>query len=140
MQEYQCNNLDELKTIAKALIDSYPNDRLFVFRGQMGAGKTTFIKEVCSYLGCNEPVTSPTFAIVNEYQAQEKSIFHFDFYRLKNSTEAINIGYEDYIYSGNYCLMEWPEIIEDILPENRIEIAISVDEITNFRIFTFSKI
>ncbi|MEI6348797.1 MAG: tRNA (adenosine(37)-N6)-threonylcarbamoyltransferase complex ATPase subunit type 1 TsaE [Bacteroidota bacterium] len=137
MNSYICSNFDELKTIAKALIDKYPNERLFAFRGQMGAGKTTFIKEVCAYLGCIEPVTSPTFAIINEYQGTDSIVYHFDFYRLKNSTEAINIGFDEYIHSGEYCLMEWPEIIEDILPKEITEIIISVDEITNQRTFKF---
>jgi tRNA threonylcarbamoyladenosine biosynthesis protein TsaE len=137
MSQYLCKNLDELKTIAQTLIESHPNDRLFAFRGQMGAGKTTFIKAVCSFLGCSEPVTSPTFAIVNEYQGAVGTVYHFDFYRLKDSAEALNIGYEEYVYSGDYCLMEWPEVVEDILPKNTVEVKISVDESTNFRTFTF---
>lgn len=137
MSQYLCKNLDELETIAQTLIESHPNDRLFAFHGQMGAGKTTFIKAVCSYLGCSEPVTSPTFAIVNEYQGSSGTIYHFDFYRLKNSAEAINIGFDDYIYSNDYCLMEWPEIVEDIIPKNIVDVTISVDESTNIRTFTF---
>jgi tRNA threonylcarbamoyladenosine biosynthesis protein TsaE len=137
MNQYLCKSPEELKVLAQTLIESHPNDRLFAFRGQMGAGKTTFIKAVCSYLGCSEPVTSPTFAIVNEYQGSAGTIYHFDFYRLKNSAEAINIGFEDYIYSNDYCLMEWPEMIEDIIPKNIVEVTISVDESTNIRTFTF---
>ncbi len=137
MNQYLCKSLEELKVLAQTLIESHPNDRLFAFRGQMGAGKTTFIKAVCSYLGCSEPVTSPTFAIVNEYQGSAGTIYHFDFYRLKNSAEAINIGFDDYIYSNDYCLMEWPEIVEDIIPKNIVDVTISVDESTNIRTFTF---
>lgn len=137
MNQYLCKTPDELNSIAQALIESHPNARLFAFRGQMGAGKTTFIKTVCAFLGCTEPVTSPTFAIVNEYQGAKSVIYHFDFYRLKNSLEALNIGFEEYIDSGNYCLMEWPEVVEDILPKNIIEVTINVDESTNFRTFTF---
>jgi len=137
MNQYLCKSLEELKVLAQTLIESHPNDRLFAFRGQMGAGKTTFIKAVCSYLGCSEPVTSPTFAIVNEYQGSAGTIYHFDFYRLKNSAEAINIGFDDYIYSNDYCLMEWPEIVEDIIPKNIVDVTICVDESTNIRTFTF---
>lgn len=137
MNQHICKNLDELKSIAKLLIDSNPNQRLFAIRGQMGAGKTTFIKEVCSYLGCTEPVTSPTFAIVNEYTGSIGPIYHFDFYRLKNGAEAINIGFDDYIYNGNYCFMEWPEIIKECIPSNTLNISIAVDESTEIRIFTF---
>lgn len=137
MNQYLCKSPEELKVLAQTLIESHPNDRLFAFRGQMGAGKTTFIKAVCSYLGCSEPVTSPTFAIVNEYQGSAGTIYHFDFYRLKNSAEAINIGFDDYIYSNDYCLMEWPEIVEDIIPKNIVDVTISVDESTNIRTFTF---
>lgn len=137
MSQYLCKSPEELKVLAQTLIESHPNDRLFAFRGQMGAGKTTFIKAVCSYLGCSEPVTSPTFAIVNEYQGSAGTIYHFDFYRLKNSAEAINIGFDDYIYSNDYCLMEWPEVVEDIIPKNIVDVTISVDESTNIRTFTF---
>ena len=137
MNQYLCKSPEELKVLAQTLIESHPNDRLFAFRGQMGAGKTTFIKAVCSYLGCSEPVTSPTFAIVNEYQGSAGTIYHFDFYRLKNSAEAINIGFDDYIYSNDYCLMEWPEIVEDIIPKNIVDVTICVDESTNIRTFTF---
>ena len=83
----------------------------------MGAGKTTFIKAVCDQLGVNDAVTSPTFAIVNEYNSQMGPIYHFDFYRIKRASEVLDIGFDDYIYSCNLCLMEWPELIEDFLPE-----------------------
>lgn len=137
MKQFRCKNTHELKDIALKLIAQYPNERLFAFNGQMGAGKTTFIKAMCAQLGCTESVTSPTYAIVNEYLGTSGPIFHFDFYRLKNSDEAINIGYEEYIYSGNYCLMEWPQIIEDIIPFNVVKVLIEVEESTDIRIFTF---
>jgi len=92
----------------------------------MGAGKTTLIKSLCEYLGVTEPVTSPTFSIVNEYQARDSKIFHFDFYRLKNETEALDLGYEEYFYSGAYCFIEWPEKIPNLLPEHYIRIKIEV--------------
>lgn len=137
MPQYICKSTDELTEIAEKLLATHPHAKLFAFKGEMGAGKTTFIKRVCVCLGADEPVTSPTFAIVNEYLAPKTTIYHFDFYRLKNSAEAINIGFEDYINSGNYCLMEWPEIIEDILPEQTVLVTIEVNEQQNERLFTF---
>jgi tRNA threonylcarbamoyladenosine biosynthesis protein TsaE len=90
----------------------------------MGAGKTTFIKALCEELGVRDVITSPTFAIVNEYNASTQSIFHFDFYRIKKIEEVYDMGYEDYIYSGNLCLIEWPELIEELLPEDTLRVTI----------------
>ncbi len=137
MQQYICKSTDELTVIAKKLLSTHSHARLFAFKGEMGAGKTTFIKQLCACLGANEPVTSPTFAIVNEYIISNNSIYHFDFYRLKNSNEALNIGFDDYINSGSYCLMEWPEIIEDILPDNTVMVTITANSANNERTFTF---
>jgi tRNA threonylcarbamoyladenosine biosynthesis protein TsaE len=92
----------------------------------MGAGKTTLIKSLCECLGTTEPVTSPTFSIVNEYIGKSGKIYHFDFYRLKNQTEALDMGYEEYFYSGAYCFIEWPEKIPDLLPAHYVSIAIKV--------------
>ena len=92
----------------------------------MGAGKTTLIKLLCEYLGTAEPVTSPTFSIVNEYIGKANKMYHFDFYRLKNQTEALDLGYEEYFYSGSYCFIEWPEKIPDLLPEHYVSIAITL--------------
>jgi len=92
----------------------------------MGAGKTTLIKAICEYLGVTEPATSPTFSIVNEYEGRDERIFHFDFYRLKNETEALDMGYEEYFYSGAYCFIEWPEKIPNLLPEHYVSIKIEV--------------
>ena len=91
----------------------------------MGAGKTTLIKSLCECLGTTEPVTSPTFSIVNEYIGANSRIYHFDFYRLKNETEALDMGYEEYFYSGAYCFIEWPEKIPGLLPEHYISVGIS---------------
>lgn len=88
-------------------------------------GKTTLIKELCKQLGVVENVSSPTFSIVNEYEAKEEKIYHFDFYRLKDEQEAFDLGYEEYFYSGNYCFVEWPEKIENLLPENAVSISIT---------------
>ena len=98
---------------------------MFAFYGKMGAGKTTFIKAVCETLGVTDVITSPTFAIVNEYtDGEDNPIYHFDFYRIKKLEEVYDMGYEDYFYSGNLCLLEWPELIEELLPENAIKVRI----------------
>ncbi len=116
-----------LKNVAANLIKQFPDQRVFALYGKMGAGKTTFIQAICSSLGSDDNVTSPTFAIINEYKTADlSSIFHFDFYRIEDIEEAYDLGYEDYIYSGNYCFIEWPEMIESLLPENIIEVKIEV--------------
>lgn len=100
--------------------------RVFAFYGKMGAGKTTFIKALCEALGVDDVVNSPTFAIVNEYHSGglDCPIYHFDFYRIKNLSEAVDIGTDDYFYSGNPCFIEWPELVEDILPEDAVRVDI----------------
>lgn len=119
----------ELKNVAGNLIKQFPNHRVFALYGKMGAGKTTFIQAICSALGSDDVVTSPTFAIINEYSTKDlSSVFHFDFYRIEDLEEAYDLGYEDYIYSGNYCFIEWPEMIEPLLPENIVEVKIEVQE------------
>ncbi|HAC72096.1 MAG TPA: tRNA (adenosine(37)-N6)-threonylcarbamoyltransferase complex ATPase subunit type 1 TsaE, partial [Porphyromonadaceae bacterium] len=102
------------------------NDKVFAFYGAMGAGKTTFIKAVCEGLGVQETITSPTFAIINEYRDNEgNSIYHFDFYRIHKLEEAFDFGYEDYFYSGNLCFIEWPELVEPLLPGNTVKVYIT---------------
>jgi tRNA threonylcarbamoyladenosine biosynthesis protein TsaE len=104
----------------------------------MGAGKTTFIKTICDYLNVTDTVTSPTFAIVNEYLTRGSgSVFHFDLYRIKSWTEMLEIGYEDYFYSGNYCLLEWPEKIVNLLPEETVHVNIVVSQDGSTRTITF---
>ncbi len=121
--------LSALPEVAKELISTFPNERVFAFYGKMGAGKTTFIQSICRELGSRDNITSPTFALINEYNtAKMESIFHFDFYRIKDIEEAFDLGYEDYIYSGSYCLIEWPEMIEPLLPEKMVEVKIEVSE------------
>ncbi len=123
----QATSVKGLGAVAKALIEFFPDQRIFAFYGEMGAGKTTFIQAICKILGSDDYVTSPTFAIINEYSTAELNpLFHFDFYRIKNIEEAFDIGYEDYLYSGNYCLIEWPEKIEQILPDNIVAVKIEV--------------
>lgn len=119
--------IEALNTVAKNLINQFPDHRIFAFYGKMGAGKTTFIQSICKTLESDDNVTSPTFALINEYKTSEQqSIFHFDFYRINNIEEAFDLGYEDYLYSGNYCLIEWPEMIEPLLPENIVKVKIEV--------------
>ncbi|MBN2634979.1 MAG: tRNA (adenosine(37)-N6)-threonylcarbamoyltransferase complex ATPase subunit type 1 TsaE [Prolixibacteraceae bacterium] len=120
---------NELDAVAKKLLNQFGEQRVFAFYGKMGAGKTTFIQSVCKMLGTTDNVTSPTFALINEYRTGEmKSIFHFDFYRIKELEEAFDLGYEDYLYSGNYCLIEWPEMIEPLLPERFVQVNIEVSD------------
>lgn len=135
---YTCQSPDQLHTIASALIEYHKGKRIFAFHGQMGAGKTTFIKTICEYLKVTDTVSSPTFAIVNEYlTADSIRIYHFDLYRIKSWTEMLEIGYEDYFYSGNYCLLEWPEKIVNLLPEETVHVDIVVSPHGNERTITF---
>ena len=121
--------LDHLRQVAKELIEEFPLSRVFAFYGKMGVGKTTLIQEICRSLKSSDRVTSPTFAIVNEYfSTAGDAIYHFDFYRLKNLEEAFDLGYEDYFFSGNYCLIEWPEKIESLLPGEHIKVTLSEEE------------
>ena len=129
--ELKINSLEEISAVAEEFIRlAMQEDTVFAFNGQMGAGKTTFIKALCEALGVNEPVTSPTFAIVNEYRSDETGelIYHFDFYRIKKLEEAYDMGCEDYFYSGAVCLIEWPELVEDLLPGNTVWVDIKVNE------------
>lgn len=117
-----------LPTAAREFIDAMGDRRLFAFYGKMGAGKTTFIRALCEALGTTDIVTSPTFAIVNEYDtASGRPIYHFDFYRIKRLAEVYDIGYEDYFFDsrGGICLMEWPELVEELLPDDTIRVTIT---------------
>jgi tRNA threonylcarbamoyladenosine biosynthesis protein TsaE len=135
----EVNGLDGLENAAKRIIESTQDDQIFIFEGEMGAGKTTLIKALAKELGVTKVVTSPTFSIVNEYDANGKVIYHFDFYRIKNLQEAYDIGYEEYFYSGNICFIEWPEKIAPLLPLHFVKIEISVQN-ENDRILSISKI
>jgi len=132
-------SLADLPGAAQLLLNFAGSQKIFLFYGNMGAGKTTFIKELCAHLGVEESVTSPTFSIVNEYNGSTTQVYHFDFYRLKNQEEALDMGYEEYFYSGNYCLIEWPEKIPDLLPLNYIKVNIQVTDAQS-RVFTFESI
>ena len=126
--EIKINNINEINMAARQFVDAMGNNSVFAFYGKMGAGKTTFIKAVCEQLGVTDVINSPTFAIVNEYlDGSGEPIYHFDFYRIKRHQEVLDIGYEDYIYSGNICFMEWPELIEELLPEDAVKVTIEED-------------
>lgn len=123
METYTAYSIVELNPIAKKLVTLLNHIPVVALYGPMGVGKTTFIKEVCSVLGVSDTVNSPSFAIVNEYRdANDAPVFHFDLYRLKHANELIEIGGEDYFYSGHVCFVEWPEKAENLLPEKRVNI------------------
>ena len=116
---------DAIAETASEFVKAMGDRTVFAFRGEMGAGKTTFIKAVCECLGVDEAVNSPTFAIVNEYRSESgELIYHFDFYRINDKEEAFDFGYEDYFYSGSLCFIEWPELIEDLLPHDVVNVHI----------------
>jgi len=121
-------SLEEISDIADLIIKEV-SDKVLLFYGEMGVGKTTLIKEIVKQLDVDDVVTSPTFSLVNEYQSRKgETIYHFDFYRIKNEEEAMDIGVDDYFYSNSYCLIEWPEKIKNLVPLNAVEIHLSVNE------------
>ena len=122
------NNINELDSAAADIIKYAGDNRLFLFYGEMGAGKTTLIKSLCAAVGVHDAVTSPTFSIVNEYQGKSGPVFHFDFYRLKDQSEAMDMGYEEYFYSGNYCFVEWPEKIASLVPNRYTGVRIQLQD------------
>ena len=122
--EIKINDLNSIRETAREFIDHMDGRKVFAFYGKMGAGKTTFIKAVCEELGVEDIITSPTFAIINEYSGKDDTIYHFDFYRIKKLEEVYDMGYEDYFYSGALCFIEWPELIEEVLPEDAVKVQI----------------
>ena len=118
------NNLENIREAARTFIDAIGDHKVFAFYGSMGAGKTTFVKAICEELGVEDVIPSPTFAIINEYSSREGVIYHFDFYRIKKLEEVYDMGYEDYFYSGALCFIEWPELIEEVLPEDAVKVSI----------------
>jgi tRNA threonylcarbamoyladenosine biosynthesis protein TsaE len=129
------DSLETIREAARQFVSQIGDHRVFAFYGAMGAGKTTFIKAVCEELGVSDVITSPTFAIVNEYTISNhkvpcskfnvQSIYHFDFYRIKKLEEVYDMGFEDYFYSGALCFIEWPELIEEVLPEDAVKVTIT---------------
>ena len=135
--EIKIESLATIHEAAKQFIAGIGDNKVFAFYGKMGAGKTTFTKAICEVSGVKDVITSPTFAIVNEYTDREgQPIYHFDFYRIKKLEEVYDMGYEDYFYSNHLCLLEWPELIEDILPENTIKVTIE-EQPDGTRVVTF---
>ncbi len=125
--EIRIDNLDGIREAAKQFVANMNGATVFAFYGKMGAGKTTFIKAVCEEMGISDVITSPTFAIVNEYRADTTGeiVYHFDFYRIKKLEEVYDMGYEDYFYSGAVCFIEWPELIEELLPSDAVSVTIA---------------
>lgn len=122
----KCKSVGELDDIAATLLSAFPEARVFALYGAMGAGKTTLVKALCSKLGVVDIVQSPTFSIVNEYLiGAGGSVFHFDFYRIRTEAEVYDLGYEEYLYSGSYCFLEWPELVESLLPEGHVKVTIT---------------
>lgn len=124
--QIKISSLDGLAAAAKEFVKAMGDRTIFAFYGKMGAGKTTFIKAICKELGVNDEVTSPTFSIVNEYRSDTTAelVYHFDFYRIKKLEEVYDMGFEDYFYSGAVCLIEWPELIEELLPGDAVKVKI----------------
>ena len=123
--EIKIQDLEHIREAAREFVENIDDRTVFAFYGHMGAGKTTFIKAICEELSVEDVITSPTFAIVNEYTAQEGPIYHFDFYRIKKLEEVYDMGFEDYFYSGSLCLIEWPELIEEVLPDDAVKVTIT---------------
>ncbi len=130
MTKLTIRSLDTIRETAHEFVANMGQASVFAFYGKMGAGKTTFVKAICEELGVEDVITSPTFAIVNEYQSTKTGgpIYHFDFYRIKKLDEVYDMGYEDYFYSGAPCFLEWPELIEEILPNDAVKVTITEQE------------
>jgi tRNA threonylcarbamoyladenosine biosynthesis protein TsaE len=129
MISIKIKDIDHIREAAREFVEHIGEHRVFAFYGKMGAGKTTFVKAICEELGVDDVITSPTFAIINEYSIDKvQSIYHFDFYRIKKLEEVYDMGYEDYFYSGALCFIEWPELIEDILPDDAVRVSIAEQE------------
>ena len=127
--EIKIESLQQIHEAARTFIQAMGDNTVFAMYGKMGAGKTTFTKAICECLGVEDVINSPTFAIVNEYRSDSgELIYHFDFYRIKRLEEVYDMGYEDYLYSGALCFIEWPELIEDLLPEDAVRVTIEENE------------
>ena len=131
MKKIHINSEEQLTEVAEALLDALDGRTVVALRGEMGAGKTTLVRALAEHLGVEDQVTSPTFALVNQYEgANGERLFHFDFYRIDDEREAFDLGYEEYFYSGDLCLVEWPEKIERLMPDEVMEVRITVESPT----------
>ena len=131
---FQNCSLSELPSIARKILDSFREELVFALYGNLGAGKTTLIKAFCEVLGVTDEVTSPSFTLVNEYHcANDELVYHFDFYRIKRLEEVMDIGYEEYLYSGWYCFLEWADKMEELLPESYVEVSVEKNEKDDLR-------
>lgn len=138
MKTFTASGVSELKNIAHTILNDIPDQFVFAINGSMGAGKTTLIKAFCKELGVEEVVSSPTFALVNVYNNKnQKPVYHFDFYRIKKIDEVFDIGYEEYFYSDNYCFIEWPELVLELLPDSFVYILIE-EEDSGRRVISYS--
>ena len=127
MKEITIDSLSDLKQVAKTIVSSLDGRSVVAFCGAMGAGKTTLISAIVEYLGSDDTVTSPTFALVNQYSTESiGTVYHFDFYRINRIEEVFDMGYEEYFYSGDLCLIEWPELIEELLPDDAMVVRIDI--------------
>ncbi|MBQ5831340.1 MAG: tRNA (adenosine(37)-N6)-threonylcarbamoyltransferase complex ATPase subunit type 1 TsaE [Alistipes sp.] len=128
MKRIEIDSLSELERVAEEILSLIGERRVVLLRGGMGAGKTTLVSRIASKLGAEDTVTSPTFALVNQYEGREGTIYHFDFYRINRVEEVFDLGYEEYFYSGELCFVEWPEMVEGLLPEDAMEVRITVGD------------
>lgn len=139
--QLQMSSLEDLPAAASVLLEAASEEPVILFEGPMGAGKTTLIKELCRQMGVQENVSSPTFALVNEYEGGDgKLIYHFDFYRINDEREALNIGALEYFDSGNICLIEWPSLIPNLLPEHYLLVTLQPDANSEVRTMTINKV
>ena len=128
MKRIEIDSLSDLTRVAESIIEELGDRRVVLLRGSMGAGKTTLVSRIAKCLGAEDTVTSPTFALVNQYEGANMRIYHFDFYRIDRIEEVFDLGYEEYFYSGDLCLVEWPEKIEELIPDSVMEVRITVGE------------
>lgn len=128
MKKIEIDSLSDLNRVAESIIEELGERRVVLLRGSMGAGKTTLVSRIAKCLGAEDTVTSPTFALVNQYEGVNMRIYHFDFYRIDRIEEVFDLGYEEYFYSGDLCLVEWPEKIEELIPDSVMEVRITVGE------------
>jgi|SRR5690554_5173446 len=137
-QTFRVDHIDQLKDVAQQIIPQLKPGTVVCFRGEMGAGKTTFIKILLQEMGVAENIDSPTFALVNEYELPDKTlVFHFDLYRINSPQEALDIGFEEYLDRDALCLIEWPDVVDDLLPDDRVEVKI--EDAVSYRVVSIAK-